>query len=384
MIIFAMLFVQGLMNMYAFWLIPWIELLAGIGHVCLFIVFVVVLVTMGPRHSAHYIFLEQSTSSGWTDTFVSWNLGMLTCAWSFTGKANFPESSPLRKLTSYTGFDGALHMSEEVRKAKQAVPRALFWTIALNGVLAYAMVIVILTTMGSIDDALSSAFPIIVIVQEVTGSLKATTALVTGLYIISFAVTLASIASVSRLTWAWSRDGGLPAWFSVVRIHFLHSHHNVHEITKPSLQVSPKHHVPERAVWLACVVVGLLALLNVGSTAAFGAIIALSSLALYFSYLIAISCMLYSRYQSDPVKLGGWNLGRYGPYINIFALIYTVWIMIFLPFPQTLPVSGVNMNYCGPIFVAVFLFAVALWFLRARKHWPGPNVEIVKYVIAQE
>jgi choline transport protein len=219
MIIFAMLLMQGLMNMYTFWLIPWVELVAGIGHVCLFIVFVVVLVTMGPRHSARYIFLETSTSSGWSNGFVSWNLGMLTCAWSFTGKTTF-KTFRFVQLTS-SGFDGALHMSEEVRKAKQAVPRALFWTIALNGVLAYIMVIVILLTMGSIDDALSSGFPIIVIIQEVTGSVKATTAMVTGLFVISFAVNLASIASVSRLTWAWARDGGLPAWFSLVCISSL-------------------------------------------------------------------------------------------------------------------------------------------------------------------
>jgi choline transport protein len=197
-----MLLVQGLMNDYTFWLIPWIELFAGIGHVALFFVFIIVLVVMGPRHNAHDIFIQQDISSGWSNTFISWNLGMLTCAWSFTG------------------FDGAIHMSEEVRKAKQAVPRAIFWTIALNGVLAYAMVIVILTVMGPIDDVLSSDypnFPIIVIILEATGSKQGTTALVVGLFVISFAVCLASIASVSRLTWAWSRDGGLPKYFSVVR-----------------------------------------------------------------------------------------------------------------------------------------------------------------------
>lgn len=162
-------------------------------------------------------------------------------------------------------------------------------------------------------------------------------------------------------------------------------HLDLHKIANRStLQVSAKRQVPVRAVWLAVVVVGLLALLNIASTAAFGAIIALSSLALYFSYLIAISCMLFARYRPDPVKLGGWNLGRYGPAVNVLALLYTVWVMIFLPFPNTLPVTGVNMNYCAPIFVAVVLFAISLWFLRARKHWAGPNVEVIKYVAAQE
>jgi choline transport protein len=130
-------------------------------------------------------------------------------------------------------------------------------------------------------------------------------------------------------------------------------------------------------------VVALLALLNIASSAAFGAITALSSLALYFSYMIAISCMVFARFQPGGVELGGWNLGRYGLAINTFALVYTAWVMVFLPFPETLPVTGVNMNYCGPIFLAVVLFATTLWFVRARKHWDGPNVEIVKYVIAQ-
>lgn len=124
-------------------------------------------------------------------------------------------------LTSFPGFDGAVHMSEEVRKAKHAVPRAMFWTIALNAVLAYAIIIVILYTMGPLDAALNSSFPIIEVCLQATGSAAAATAMVCGLLIISLSVNLASIASVSRLTWAWSRDGALPKWFSVVRI--LHS-----------------------------------------------------------------------------------------------------------------------------------------------------------------
>lgn len=54
--------------------------------------------------------------------------------------------------------------------------------------------------------------------MQATGSAKAATAMVCGLLIISLSVNLASIASVSRLTWAWSRDGALPLWFSYVCI----------------------------------------------------------------------------------------------------------------------------------------------------------------------
>lgn len=200
LLIYAVVVTGVLVNIFTYKLVPKIELLAGICHVCLFVIFMVVLVVLGQqqRHTAEYVFTNQTVQSGWKDTFVAWNIGMLTCTWSFTG------------------FDGALHMSEEVRKAKHAVPRALFWTIALNGIMAYGMVLALLFASGSLTDVLESSFPVMVILQNLTGSTRATTALVSGLFIISYCVGLASIASVSRLTWAWARDGGLPATFSYV------------------------------------------------------------------------------------------------------------------------------------------------------------------------
>lgn len=86
LIVMVALVFSGLLNMYAFWLIPWIELVAGIGHVCFFVVFVAVLLTMGSRHTAQFVFLKTSHTSGWTNKFISWNVGMLTGAWGFTGK----------------------------------------------------------------------------------------------------------------------------------------------------------------------------------------------------------------------------------------------------------------------------------------------------------
>ena len=129
----------------------------------------------------------------------------------------------------------------------------------------------------------------------------------------------------------------------------------------------------------------LLALLNLDSTAAFDTIIALSSLALYFSYFITISCMMYARFnKAKPLKVDGWNLGRWGLSINAFALIYTIWIIIFLPFPSTLPVTEINMNYAEPIFAAIFLLAISLWVLLTRKRWTDPSVEIINYVVSAE
>ena len=236
----------------------------------------------------------------------------------------------------------------------------MFWTIVINGTLAYAIIITILFTMGDLDAALSSPYPITEICTQATGSLSAATAMVCGLFVISFAVNLGSIASASRLTWAWARDGGLPAYFSYI---------------------SPRHRVPVRAIWLPIIIVMALACLNVVNYAVFGAFIALASLACFASYFIAIACMLKARL-STKVEFGEWKLGRLGVPINAFALVYTAYMMVFFTFPAFLPVTGANMNYALPIFAFVVLVALVLWFAWARKNWPGLNQKVIDVVVA--
>ncbi|KAK7756439.1 hypothetical protein SLS62_001665 [Diatrype stigma] len=303
------------------------------------------------------------------------------------------------------GFDSVVHMSEETRRAKSAVPRAMFWSILLNGVLGLVMVVMLLSAMdpNGIEALLSlnassgsTISPITTILLDITGggsggSRAATTALSAGLAAVSLNVNVALIASASRLTWAWARDGGLPAYFA---------------------HVHPRRRVPQRAVALSGLVVCALGLLNLGgasSYVAFGAIAALGSLALYLSYAIAIASVLHARLRlrradvpspsfhpssssssssaamtMKPRRLmddAEWNLGQYGAPVNVFALAYTLYAMVWLPFPSTLPVTASNMNYCGPAMLIVLLVVLVLWFAWARKNWPGPNLTILEFIV---
>jgi len=103
-------------------------------------------------------------------------------------------------------------MSEEVRNAPIVIPRILVQTIAINGGLAFAFVLVLLFCIGDIEKAMSTTtgYPIIQIFYQATGSVKAATAMMASITIIGMASSLGVVASVSRLTWAFARDGGLP------------------------------------------------------------------------------------------------------------------------------------------------------------------------------
>jgi choline transport protein len=64
LLIFALLVMGDLMNMYAWFLIPWLETLAGLLHIVLFVVFVVMLVTLAPTRSADFVFPKSASSTG--------------------------------------------------------------------------------------------------------------------------------------------------------------------------------------------------------------------------------------------------------------------------------------------------------------------------------
>jgi len=161
------------------------------------------LITLAPRSTNDFVWKSSLNNSGGYSDGTSWCVGLLTVVYCFVG------------------FDGAIHMSEEVRKASKTIPRILLLTIAINGSMAFAFLIGLLYSIGNVEAALNTntGYPIIEIFYRATQSQKATTAMMAGIIIIAFASTFGIMASVSRLTWAFARDGGLPhsKWVSRVR-----------------------------------------------------------------------------------------------------------------------------------------------------------------------
>jgi choline transport protein len=137
-------------------------------------------------------------------------------------------------------------------------------------------------------------------------------------------------------------------------------------------QIHPTLRVPLNALFLVIGVVVLLTLITVGNTTAFFAILSLNTLALYLSYLMPILFFTLAKLRGDHIPYGPFRLGKLGLAINIFAIVYAIFIIIFLPFPPIVPVTGKNMNYAGPIMGAVILFAIADYVVGGRKRFHAP------------
>lgn len=247
-------------------------------------------------------------------------------------------------------------MAEEVKNSRQVIPRAMLCGVFINALFAIGFAITIIYTMGSLEDALNSPtdYPIIGIYKQATQSNHAASAMLAFVGLPGFIALFNGLASVTRLTWSFARDNGLP-------------------FSDFFLKISPTYRIPLRCLWLVSAVVLLLSLINIGSSAAFNAILSLSAIALYFSYLVPIVFLVIKRIRAPhEIQWGPFCLGKWGLPINIFSIIWAVYILIFLPFPPTLPVTAENMNYAAPVFIGVVLFAVVDWCFRGRFKWNGP------------
>ena len=119
----------------------------------------------------------------------------------------------------------------------------------------------------------------------------------------------------------------------------------------------------------------LLSLINIGSSIALNAILSLSTLALYISYIIPIVLLVMKRLRNEAITYGPWTLGRAGLWINLYAIIFAIFVCIWLPWPYGPAPTASTMNYAGPVFIALVLVALVDWFVRGRKYYAGPTRE---------
>ena len=104
------------------------------------------------------------------------------------------------------------HMAEEVKGASIVVPRSMIWFFILNIPFTFGTVISYLFCMPSVTDALAdpTGFPFIYVFQQATDSVRGTTGMTVVILLLITMITISAMASTSRQTFAFARDGGLP------------------------------------------------------------------------------------------------------------------------------------------------------------------------------
>src|SRR5439155_27338685 len=162
-----------------------------------------------------------------------------------------------------------------------------------------------------------------------------------------------SVTANSRMIYAFSRDGALPAsaiW------------HRVNKRTR----------TPTNAIWLAAAGALILGLPYLWNSAAYAAVTSIAAIGLYIAYVIPTVLPLR---QGESFKRGPWHLGRWSYLIGWIAVIWVAFITILFMLPTASPIHWVNFNYTVVAVLVVLGFAGIYWLVSAKNWFKGPKVQ---------
>jgi hypothetical protein len=128
---------------------------------------------------------------------------------------------------------------------------------------------------------------------------------------------------------------------------------------------------PLANVLFVFVIDSTLLLLQLVSTTAFAAIIAIATLGYQTSYLIPIFLRCTPARRKYPV--GKFHLGRFGVPIAIVSSVWLTITSLIMLFPVTYSITKDNMNYAIIVVGGVALIASFYWTVSARHSFVGPK-----------
>lgn len=289
-------------------------------------------------------------------------------------------------------------MSEEIQDASVVVPRAIMFTIFINGSLAFGMLIATLFSLNDVEGALNTPtdYPYMEILLKSTGSVAGATILASILVVMQFFANVGLLASASRMCWSFARDRGLPGWnfLQHVSVPIDHSGGERMRLTCAiCMQVDGRTSLPIRSILVTTCVSCLLSFIILGSSVAFNDLVSLSVSSLQSSYLMAISLLLYRRCQGailpsnssvgsymvadEKLRWGPWHIPSYwGIVNNTFACGYLTVVVFFSFWPTVRPVTAENMNYAVLVTGAIVIFSLTYYLIWARRVYTGPVIEV--------
>lgn len=135
--------------------------------------------------------------------------------------------------------------------------------------------------------------------------------------------------------------------------------------------------MPLNSIYVTILFVLLLSLINLGSTVAFMQVISLGVAAMLTSYLVSISCVMLKRLRGEPLLPSKFSLGKFGLAINMIAVVFLAFLLIFCFFPVAPHPKVADMNWACLGYGTVIIFSMVYYVFRARFRYVGP-VEYVR------
>jgi amino acid transporter len=235
----------------------------------------IALVAKAPKHqSAKFV-------------FATFNDGTGDPGWSVRASPEYVAiCGVLLSQYTITGFDASAHLSEETHNAARNAPIGVLTSIGVSAIFGFFLMLCLLFSIQDFAATVGTSYgyPVVQVFVDVFGT-KGAMAAMTLVIICVWHCGLFSLTSNSRMMFAFSRDGALPAFFDAV---------------------DAKHHSPVRTICLAALLAFILALPSLGSAVAFSAATSIATIGLYISYAtpILIAVIWPQHFVHGPFYLG--------------------------------------------------------------------------------
>jgi len=249
----------------------------------------------------------------------------------------------LLPLYTVTGFDASAHTSEETRNAAVNVPKGMIRSVFWSFLFGYFMVCAFVLAMPSPDDgAKQGANVFYTLMANSTMPAVLKDLLYIGIVVANYLCALAGLTSLSRMIFAFARDGGFPA-------------------SKILRHVSPAYRTPVNAIWAGAV----LAFLSTLYSPAFTTLAAGCAVFLYLSYAMPIGAGILAEGKSWTTK-GPFQLGVWSKPLAVIVVLGA----LLLYFIGVQPPNDKLVWYT----VALLGIMAIIWFGAARSRFPGPPI----------
>jgi amino acid permease (GABA permease) len=337
-LIFAgVLLLHGLLNQFGIRLVALLNDISVWWHILGVLIIVGVLAIKPAHHqSASFVFTHFVNNTGWHSAFYVVLLGLLLAQYTFTG------------------YDASAHMTEETRDASRSGPRGIVMSIVVSLIAGWVLLIGVTFAIQHYAAEATSAtgVPPAQIFIDAAGVTVGKLLLLIAIGAQLFCG-MSSVTANSRMIYAFSRDGALPA------SRFWH-------------RVNHRTRTPTNAIWLAAAGALILGLPYLWNPTAYAAVTSIAVIGLYIAYVTPTFLRLR---QGASFQRGPWHLGRWSAPIGIIAVVWVLFITILFMLPTVSPITASNFNYTVFAVLAVIGFAGIYWLVSARNWFTGPRVQ---------
>jgi amino acid transporter len=259
----------------------------------------------------------------------------------------------LLPVYTITGYDASAHTSEETIKAAHSVPSGMVHSVIWSGLFGWIMLCAFVLMIPNMDDAAKQGWNVFFWAMNEQVNPTTKQVLYVLIFVCQFLCGLATVTSVSRMIFAFSRDDGMPIG------------------SKALATVSPKYRTPVPAIWtgavLATLFVWLTSAITIAGTPAYSIVVSCTVIFLFLSFAVPIALGLFTIGGPKWPTMGPWNIGI-GMYkvvavLSILSMALIFFLGIQPPNDWALEISG-----------GFVVLALIIWVLVENRRFKGPPI----------